>query len=254
MFAGSIRQNTPGAPHENPPLRPLLERRNHPPFFLDHYSRFCDRIVMFDNQSDDRTVPIINAFPKTQVRTFQTAGTLDDLTHIKIKNSCYKESRGIADWVIVCDSDEFLYHPDLLGILAQYKSQGITLPAIAGYDMTPAALPRPGEHLPAAHPFGVRSPLYDKAIIFNPALDIIYEPGAHRVFVNHDAVLSPAPELKLLHYKFLSKDYFLHRFALLRARLSDNNRRSGWGNHYLLSDEQLRAAYARAWAHRQNIL
>jgi glycosyltransferase involved in cell wall biosynthesis len=224
------------------------------PFFLDHYSRFCDKIVMFDNESTDRTVPIIQSFPNTEVRTFRTAGTLDDNVQITIKNACYKESRGIADWVIICDSDEFLYHPALLSLLEQYKNQGINLPAVAGYNMTPDHLPQPGEYLPTVHPFGTRSPLYDKRIILNPALDIGYQPGAHIVYTTPHAKMSPTAELKLLHYKLLSKEYFLNRHRLLRARLSNINRQFGLGIHYLAPDEQAAADYDRAWSARQKIV
>jgi hypothetical protein len=33
----------------------------------------------------------------------------------------WKESREVAEWVICCDIDEFLHHPDLLDFLADCR-------------------------------------------------------------------------------------------------------------------------------------
>jgi len=39
-------------------------------------------------------------------------------------------------------------------------------------------------------------------------------------------------DLKLLHYKFLGKDYVLWRYEMMAKRLSEYNKKHGFGGHY----------------------
>ena len=48
------------------------------PHFLRHYARFADRIVVYDNGSNDRTRDIIFAHPQAEFRTYDTDGVLHD--------------------------------------------------------------------------------------------------------------------------------------------------------------------------------
>lgn len=79
------------------------------PFFLRHYSKFCDKMIFYDNESTDNTASIINSFPNTEVRTFTTNNELNEAAFLEIKNNAWKENRDY-DWQIVVDCDEFLHH------------------------------------------------------------------------------------------------------------------------------------------------
>jgi glycosyltransferase involved in cell wall biosynthesis len=83
------------------------------PFYLAHYGMFAERIVYFDNESDDETSQLLDADPRCERRTIATQGEMRDDILVQLKNSAWKESRGLADWVVVCDVDELLYHPAL---------------------------------------------------------------------------------------------------------------------------------------------
>ena len=48
----------------------------------------------------------------TEVIPYSTGGKINDFKYLEIKNNAWKKSRGKADWVIVVDMDEFLYHLD----------------------------------------------------------------------------------------------------------------------------------------------
>jgi hypothetical protein len=87
------------------------------PHFLEYYSRFCEKIHIYDNQSDDETLKICENYSNVSVYTFDTSGKIRDDIYLNIKNNIWKKSRGIADYVIICDIDEFLYHPDLMNFL-----------------------------------------------------------------------------------------------------------------------------------------
>jgi hypothetical protein len=48
-----------------------------------------------------------------------------------VHNNCWKESRGLADWVIITAVDEFLYAPNLKSYLAECAKEGVTaIPAL----------------------------------------------------------------------------------------------------------------------------
>jgi glycosyltransferase involved in cell wall biosynthesis len=157
----------------------------------------------------------------------------NDVTLAEMKSNIYKASRGKADWVIVCDCDEYLYHPELIDKLQEYKDAGITMPKIDGHDMYSETFPEyDGELLTEKVKIGsgTYAPMC-KNIIFNPMLDITYQPGAHSN-QTPNAIFSNKAELKLLHYKFLGKEYVLSRYNNLAEQLSDFNLKTGLSGHW----------------------
>ena len=111
------------------------------PYFLRHYCPFVEKIAIYDNLSEDKSVEIIKSFPNTEVRPYSTQGQLRDDAFLYIKNQTWKESRGQADWVIIVDTDELLWHPDLLSYLEECKQKGVTIPVPMGYEMISDAFP-----------------------------------------------------------------------------------------------------------------
>ena len=70
-----------------------------------------------------------------------------------------------------------------------------------------------------------------KNIIFNPDLDVQYGIGGHS-FQAINAKYSKERELKLLHYKFLGKDYVKNIYISRAKRLSQFNKQNKFGEHY----------------------
>ena len=62
-----------------------------------------------------------------------------------LSNECWRASRGVADWVIVTDIDEHLYHSDLFTLLIRYKAQATTFIPELGYQMISEKFPGPSE-------------------------------------------------------------------------------------------------------------
>mgnify|MGYP001220674078 CR=1 FL=1 len=205
------------------------------PYTLDHYSQFCEKIFVYDNMSTDNTDEICKKYPKVKVVKWTTSDKkYNDVTLAEIKSNVYKQSRkDNVDWVIVCDSDEYLYHEDLISKLKEYKSKGVTMPLIDGHDMCCEEFPKyDGELL--TNKVKIGSETYEpmcKNIIFDPSLDIKYMPGAH-ANQSFGQVKSDKAELKLLHYKFLGKDYVLTRYNELAKQLSDFNKKHGLSRHW----------------------
>ena len=221
------------------------------PFVLDYYSNICQKIFVYDNMSTDSSDDIYKKYPKVTVIKWDSGEKFNDLTHVEIKNNSYKDrsrSQGV-DWVIVCDCDEILYHPNLIEKLTQYKNDGITIPLVSGHDMVSNSFPDYDGDL-ITDKIKIGSKRYEpmcKKIIFDPEIDVQYGFGAHNITSNK-SIFSKEEELKLLHYKFLGKDYVKDLYIKRAKRLSDFNLKNGFGRHYFnlpfnYMDEMLKTNY-----------
>jgi len=204
------------------------------PFTLDYYSRICEKIFVYDNMSTDGSDEIYTKYPMVTVIKWSSNEEINEMNYVGIKSNAYKVSRlDNADWVIVCDCDEYLYHPRLLNKLTYYKDNGITVPKINGHDMVSDSFPLyDGELITDKIKTG--SEVYQpfcKNIVFNPKLDVQFGIGGHS-FQANNAIYSNGPELKLLHYKFLGVDYVERIYKARAERLSDFNKNNKFGEHY----------------------
>lgn len=211
-------------------------------FWLAHYSRFASKLVVYDNYSTDNTVEIVRSYPNTEIRKYDTNNKVIDMAMLKIKNECYKEARGKADYVIVGDVDELLYHEDMTGFLERCLQDGVTLPSVAGFEMVGTHVPETGlltDHITN----GAVCMLETKQIVFSPRLDMNFSVGAHACSPL-GSVKQSSDHAKLLHYKFVSLPYVLENYRRLGSRLSADNLRRGLGVHYLASKEEIEKKYA----------
>ena len=93
------------------------------PFVLDYYSRICSKIFIYDNMSTDSSDEIYRRYDKVEVIKWESEDSMNDDMNRKIKSLGYRNrSRNQnVDWVITCDCDEILYHPNLIEKLQEYK-------------------------------------------------------------------------------------------------------------------------------------
>jgi hypothetical protein len=194
------------------------------PHFFDWYQSRLPQalIVVHDNESTDSTADVVISRGGL-VEPFSTGGVCRDDVLIEVKNEAWKGSS--ADWVIVCDMDEFLdVDQEFLSTTKFDVIRGI------GFDMVGVT----GN--PAATRQGIRAPVLDKFAAWRPGrtAEISFSIGGH------DARPQPLDASKPLlmgrrrffHYKWLSPEYVLERYALLNDRRSELNREMGWGSHY----------------------
>ena len=205
------------------------------PYFLDHYS-FAQKIIVYDNESDDNSIALLNADSRVELKMNRTDGQIRDDGYLEIKNNDWKESRGEADYVIVCDMDEFLYHSHIVNFLSFAAQMGYTIFKPVGYQML-------GK--PFTKKMGVKLPSRDKTMMFNPNKieEINYEPGAHECNPVGEIKLWRTDDLKMLHYQWLNLYYVIARYQKYHARLSDINREQDWGAHYLSREAELKTYY-----------
>jgi len=204
------------------------------PYFLRHYGSFAENIVIFDGASTDRSSEIIDQHPRavrvpSDQHPSHPEGKYSELVLMSVRNEAYKKSRGKADWVMIVDIDEFIYHPRLLDLLKSYKENRITLPGITGYEMVADDIPRRGGQIYEELRLGFKNYWYSKKAVFAPEIDINYKPGCHLCNPAGEVVESPTPELKLLHYRLLGPDYFVMKYNRLQKRMSVESRVKWYG-------------------------
>ena len=230
------------------------------PAFLKHYEQ-ADKIIVLDNESTDSSHEIIkNA--GCEMRTFKTGDTLDDASFLSLKSSCWKESIGEADFVIIQDLDELLHFPkypgDIRRGLLELQQNNITAAQCIGYTMVCSdkefkAYRETGEPIVDHIKTGFVGDFmdryaYDKVLLFNP--NEITEPnftiGNHRWQPVGNVRMAPdSLRPLLLHYKHIGEEWEFARRCLFRDRRSQNSRQKGWSRHYEMTDEKTREYIAR---------
>jgi hypothetical protein len=199
---------------------------------IKHYKRFCDKITIYDNHSDDGTAEKAKELGCDVVK-FGIKGVLDDTEYLQVKNLCWKSST--ADWVIVCDADEIL---DInLRTLHMAKNNGYTIFNTYGWNVFSNDMPVDSFYDITA---GVFDKDFSKKVIFNPkeVKSINYVYGCH--VSNPKGNLRYYPEkITLFHYRNIGGvDRLIKRHNQYRSRLSAKNKRMGLGCHYMYNDDR----------------
>lgn len=231
--------------------------------FLKAYEE-AERIVIFDNESTDNTVELLQQDPRVEIRNNPTNGTIRDDRYLEIKNDwsnsdfpiSWKEARGKADWVIVVDFDEIFCNAQKIGDeiimdldLSYAESLGFDIIKPYGYNMIKADAPLYAE----GHPYeyskiGTRHEPNDKMCCFRPDRleEINFFPGCHRAepigrgVKTEELKVCHLKQYKMLHYKWWNLEHYMERMAGYQTRMSEINKKRGWGWHYMESLEFLR--------------
>lgn len=228
------------------------------PHLIKHYSTFCEKITILDNNSTDNSVEIVSYFPNTEVMTFNSNNEFHDGVHVYIKNNIWKKSIGIADFVILGDTDEFLYNEDMVNFLIKSKELGVTFFIPEGYHMIgdENLTLSSDDNIFEKVKEGVRTPVLDKPMMFdcNKINEINYGFGCHHANPTGDVKIFNKNDLKMLHYKFLGLDDYINKNKIRADRLSQFNRENGFGLYYLLSVDEIITDYKSYVIKRKKVL
>lgn len=222
-------------------------------FMFRHYDRLVQRYVVFDDGSTDASLDILRSNPKVDLRPMPTYSDPESrvASGLAVLDSCWHESRGLADWVIVTDIDEHLWHRDLDAYLCRQKNDGVTIIPALGFQMLSDHFPGRDCLLTETVTTGAPSPVMNKMNIFSPD-DIEathFTVGRHSASPQGNVVAPARDELLLLHYKFLNFERTYQRLkqSLTRQRAKDLALK--WGVQYSWSTDELRQNWNEVVAH-----
>jgi len=213
------------------------------PFFFLHYDHLVQRYVIYDDGSTDNSQQLLSLNPKVELRPMPRYSDPESriASAVALQDNCWKESRGIADWVIITDIDEHLYHPNIHGYLEQCREQGVTIIPALGYQMLSEQFPEHKNPLCRSVTMGACFAICSKLNIFSPEIDAVnYGPGRHRAAPAGRIVLPVRDELQLLHYHYLGFDRVRKRHMQFLTKQRKRDFEMGWGQPYAWSEEQFR--------------
>lgn len=215
------------------------------PFFFRHYDGEVDRYIIYDDGSTDGTLTLLKAHPRVEVRRFVRGDSQSFVqSHRQMHESCWKESRGRADWVVVTAVDEHLHvrGTTLREYLGAQKRAGTTYIPALGFQMISEEFPQADERLCQTRTRGAPFWEMNKLSVFDPSAieETQFAPGRHSATPVGRLRLPERDELLLLHYKYLDFERTVLRHAQLRSGLGPRDHANGHATQYGWARERLR--------------
>jgi hypothetical protein len=213
------------------------------PFFFRHYDKIVDRYFVHDNGSTDGSIALLRKHRKVEMSHFDVSGDSFVDEARRLCDTVWHDSD--ADWVIIADLDEHIYHPDLTAYLQRCAGQGITAIKTIGYEMVSDRFPNEDQPLSELVTIGARSLGHDRFCIFSPR-DITatnFSPGRHEAAPTGRVVWPDYREVLLLHFKQLGVDYPIARSAELRTGLRPRDLTEKWGVQYMWDPVEIAAKW-----------
>lgn len=219
------------------------------PYFLRHYEQFCDKIVIWDNHSTDKSIELLSQSSRVEIRYFDTNETSDEDVEIYVKSTGWGISAGVADWVIIGDMDEFVYHPNIFDKLAHLDSQNISAVQMTAYQMVSLNWPSTFGQIYEEVNRGARLPLYDKTQLLNinKLRRLEYAPGCHEAYVDTAGYIQKSSDIKLLHFKLMGARATHERYKLLDKRRCQNDVIQKYGIQYEKSLQEIEKDITELW-------
>lgn len=199
------------------------------PYWLRHYEKFANRIFVGDDRSTDNTRKLLQQHPKVTLLDLGPNCHDDAYWVVNFFPLYEKYSKGKADWVIVADADEFVYHPQILDVLQEQKDYGINVIRCEGYEMISDKLPTTKGQIYEEIKMGVPNALESKWTVHSANVSLRFRKGRHGpVFNQRNFRLNRKTGIRLLHFRHLTFDYYSERDRIINKRdltfASEDNR------------------------------
>lgn len=198
------------------------------PYFLRHYAPWVTKLIFYDANSTDGTRRLIQECPNAELRDWLGSEGIVDDEFMDFSNSAWRESVGIADWIIWVDADEFLYHAEMTSLLQRYLEEEVEVPQIAGYTMLSAGFPTTSGQIYEEVKTGIPDYAWSKKAIFRNMM--CWNVGRHSInTAGFNPRTSEHADIKLLHYRGLGMEYVEKRHRRNWERVPERCRQMGLG-------------------------
>jgi len=212
------------------------------PYYLRHYETIADKIFIFDNGSTDNSDEIIRAHPKTILKKLPYRKNQPlNKTLNQVRNVKWQASKRLAEWIIVCDMDEFIHHPTMISLLDGCRKRGVTVLRTFGYNMYSNKFPTTPKQIYDEVNRGVHSIWYDKKSVFSAEhiKNMRFTMGCHTARPQGKVKMERHEKLNLLHFRFLGLEYVTERNKMGKTRRRADQRR-GWSRHFTTEPQKNR--------------
>ena len=222
------------------------------PYFFRHYEYLDEIHVLYEMDSTDETLSILNKAPNVVIENCHIKGGLDDIDVVNLINDTVRRIR--ADWVYVVDPDEFIlpYNESPHDFLKRQKNYNVVRAALFNVyrhrtdkDLNPSLPPVPQRIHGDPNIFSTYQDenraaniFYIKPIVVRPSNRIRFLPGKHSIR-GHVKI---SPEFYAgAHWRMADPSIALDRRMEHRARHSERNKAYGLGwSDWNVTEEGLR--------------
>ena len=224
------------------------------PFFLNHYSWVDTIHILLDADTTDDTEEIARRYPNVQIEHFRFPDMMDDIIKVRKINEKYRTIRD-ADYVIVVDSDEFIFCNELDAPVKEHlrnTSKNVyyaTLWQIYQHETDKPLDPGMPVHLQRRHGDPAIASTYIKPVIARAGLEIVWGHGNHSIvydgihmgwetkntyeMIDRGVTVEPCDMLQGAHWKLFDLDETIRRRIANRTkRQSHFNLRSNLTFHH----------------------
>lgn len=230
------------------------------PFAIKYWREFIDHVYVYlMSSSNDGSREYLQKFPDyITIIDIEDNNNKSNQRNIDIKNNKWKISKGIADFVIVTDFDEFVYSPIIKNELLYMKENGLTIAKPITYHLISKENISNlnlnddiflHEQIKLAYDNAAHKELckadFGKYILFNPneINDINYSVGAHKINPKGNVKYYDDSCIFLIHAKSLGLERLINNYKIQNSRLSKQDITRRWGIHYKLPEEKITKSF-----------
>ena len=228
------------------------------PWVIDYWKQYATHVVVYDNDSTDDTIPILQQHDWIEVRRYDSGGKKDNDSISALKNDCWRLFRQY-DFLCVTDLDEVFFFPNGPDVvLDQMKAGGYNFLGAHQYGLCEDAVPpyAPGRLLHENCKKFFRQKMNDmpgythltKFTLFDPSLVTRtgWSVGQHLTKAKPELRVMEVPESECVAVHINSGfgwKYKWYRNQLQRVRLSSRNVKRGYSFQYYYGMKRVKQEY-----------
>jgi len=194
-------------------------------YFLRYYETVADRIFVIDDNSTDGTQEIVKACSKATLLPYPFPTGFSEVDKTNCLSTEYRKHSRDAEWVICVDCDEFVYHPNLRDYLDMRRAEGYRALRTTGHFFLSEEIPNTDGQLFDAMPYQFRKKTWDKEVVFDPKIDVVFSKGCHPPTFFPPGTKIIRKGLSLYHCCYLSRQWIIDHLNARLGRMIDPEER-----------------------------